>query len=419
MKTMFVTAYIINLAIIAVLGCEKEVLLTPDSITSDNWSGYTSARLIDGSIRSIWKGKHLWEYVRYYFSTPIYVTEVFVQNYGYELTRWYAYGSVHFGYEEDVGAYSSHSWKVNNAWSKYVEFSFQAKLSTPQIGAAWVFGCYVTSTPTRFPTTAGPTNFPTMNLTTLPSETPSHMPTTSPTATPTTAEPTSYPSIYPTSSPTIHTTTPTTSPSTGPTIIISPSMSPSPSPSTWPSSSPTVSPTPLSAQPSQSPTLSPTPLSAEPSILPTVSPIPPSAQPSQSPTLSPTSLSAEPSISPTVSPTPLSAEPTERPTVFEDVGAFSLVLGKTSLIVAGGVVFISCVGFISLCWLVQRLKRRNEQVVNVLMSEKCAMDKSKRTLNMKVESYSVEGRVRNETPGNILQLVSVRSISGEDALSDL
>jgi len=76
------------------------------------------------------------------------------------------------------------------------------------------------------------------------------------------------------------------------------------------------------------------------------------------------------------------------------------------------------VGFISLCWLIQRRKRRHEQVVNLHMSENSAIDKIKRTPNIKDESYSMEGRVRNETPGNI-QLVSVRSISDEGAMSDL
>jgi len=313
---MFVLAYI-NFAIIAVLGCVKEVLLTPDTISSFDYSSrFPSSMLMDPNPTTYWMGKYYIERVTYSFSTPIYVTGIFVHNYGSDLYELGASGNVSFGSERDVGAYSSRNWKVNNVYATRVYFYFTttSAYNPPRISAAWVYGCYVTSTPTRFPTTAGPTNFPTMNL-------------------------------------------------------IQPSISP------------TVSPTPLSAQPSQSPTLSP-------------------------------------SISPTVSPTSFSAEPTERPTVSEDVGGFSLVQLQTSLIVAGGVGFIYCVGLICLFWVVQRRKRRHEQVVNLLMSEKCAMDKIKRTPNIKDESYSMEGRVRNETPGNI-QLINVRSISGEDAYSDL
>jgi len=78
MKTMFVPAYIINFAIIAVLGCAKEVRLTPDTIDSDDYSSYSSANLMNGNLGSFWMGKYFSEDVIYHFSNPI----LHVHNYG-------------------------------------------------------------------------------------------------------------------------------------------------------------------------------------------------------------------------------------------------------------------------------------------------------------------------------------------------
>lgn len=393
--------------IIAVLGCENEIFLIPETIVSDDYSSsYPSTNLVDSSVTSIWIGSYYYEHVYYYFSSPIIVTEIYVHTYGYELDylRTYA-GYQYLSYERSVGPYASRSIKAPNVYvdtSRHVYFYFRTTSSSylPRISAAHVFGCYDTSTPTSFPTTVGPSNFPSIHPTTLPtmppvthlpSRIPSSMPTSSPTMIPTTAEPTSYPSIYPTSSPTsppsspIYTTTPTSSPSTVPTIVsltqypsIFPSMSPSPFPSAQPSVSPTASPTPLSAEPSQSPTVSPTLLTAEPSLL-----------------------------------------PSELPTVFEDADGFSLVLGNTSLFVVGGVFFIFCLGLSSLCWFIQRHNRRQKQIISLLnISQKIAMDEIQRTPNIEGESYFKEGQVRNGNRANI-QLASILTPSGENEMSDL
>jgi len=360
MKTSFVLMFICGLAMIAVLGCEKEILLIPKSITSDDYSSWTpNTNLLSDPFSTIWIGKYYMEQVYYYFAAPIFVTEVYVHNGDREtgLIR-VSTGEGYLGVESNIGAWSARSYKADNVYvdtDSYVLFQFWATSSEylPRISLAQVYGCYDTSTPTSFPTSVGPTDFPSTRPTTSPtmppvtpqpSKTPSWMPTTSPTKSPTTVEPTSYPSIYPTSSP-------TNSPSVLPTI------------------SPSVSPTPLSAEPSLSPSVSPTPLSAEPSLSPTVT-----------------------------------------PTVFKD--EFSLVLGETSLFVAGGMIFIFCVGLFSLLWFVIRRNLGQKQVVKfVNISDKNAMPKIQTTPN--IEDMSTEGgRVKNENRGNI-QLSTILTISEE------
>jgi len=363
MKTSFVLMFICGLAMIAVLGCEKEILLIPKSITSDDYSSWTpNTNLLSDPFSTIWIGKYYMEQVYYYFAAPIFVTEVYVHVRHYELQGLHVSvggeGIYLLGVENNIGANSARSYKADNVYvdtDSHVMFIFHttSKEHLPHISLAQVYGCYDTSTPTSFPTSVGPTNFPSTRPTTSPtmppvtpqpSKTPSWMPTTSPTMSPTAAEPTSYPSIYPTSSP-------TNSPSVLPTI------------------SPSVSPTPLSAEPSLSPSVSPTPLSAEPSLSPTVT-----------------------------------------PTVFKD--EFSLVLGETSLFVAGGMIFIFCVGLFSLLWFVIRRNLGQKQVVKfVNISDKNAMPKIQTTPN--IEDMSTEGgRVKNENRGNI-QLSTILTISEE------
>jgi len=363
MKTSFVLMFICGLAMIAVLGCEKEILLIPKSITSDDYysSSHPNTNMLSDPYSTKWVGKYYVEQVYYYFATPIFVTEIYVHVRGSELDGLHVSTGegIYLGVENNnIGAHSARSYKADNVYvdtDSYVLFGFRTTSSEylPHISLAQVYGCYDTSTPTSFPTSVGPTNFPSTRPTTSPtmppvtpqpSKTPSWMPTTSPTMSPTAAEPTSYPSIYPTSSP-------TNSPSVLPTI------------------SPSVSPTPLSAEPSLSPSVSPTPLSAEPSLSPTVT-----------------------------------------PTVFKD--EFSLVLGETSLFVAGGMIFIFCVGLFSLLWFVIRRNLGQKQVVKfVNISDKNAMPKIQTTPN--IEDMSTEGgRVKNENRGNI-QLSTILTISEE------
>jgi len=80
-------------------------------------------------------------------------------------------------------------------------------------------------------------------------------------------------------------------------------------------------------------------------------------------------------------------------------------------------VFMFCVGFSCLLWLIQRQRRRQEHVRS-LLNEKMAMLNIQNAQKFEGELYPREGQVRNATLGNI-QLASVRSISDEAVLSDL
>jgi len=209
MRGSFVSAYTSAFLIIAVLGCENEILLTPSSIKSDDFSTTTpGSNLYDTNPESYWYGAYYDEYVFYYFSAPIYVTEIYVQNWGFELEWLRAYigrvgGGEYLGFHRNVESLEAVSFKVANTYvasSKNIYFWIRTKLSTdlPRISTAWVYGCYVTSTPTSFPTTLGPSNFPSWHPTTsptmppvtrLPSKAPTLILTISPTMTPTTSEP--------------------------------------------------------------------------------------------------------------------------------------------------------------------------------------------------------------------------------------
>jgi len=153
-------------------GCDKEILLLPWTIASNDYTtSYPITNWIDTDPDTLCKGKIFSEYVDYNFSAPIYVTEVLVQNYGEELLVLSVLSRTRvIGYEENVEAYSTHSWKANNLYvspESYVRLKVVTSSSIrPHISRFDVFGCYDTTTPTIFPTNVGPPSFTSMHPTT-------------------------------------------------------------------------------------------------------------------------------------------------------------------------------------------------------------------------------------------------------------
>jgi len=220
------------------IGCDA-IFLTPDEIEG---SGNTQALLRESGV---WFGSSQAQNVAYRFKPDVRVKYVQVKRY---LLDAEAVGVTVLGSATSAGG----SWSQNfddtqsdtvtflfsNVETNMVSFYFLnrvTKTGFPQIYHAYVFGCYVTTSPTSSPTTVAPTNVPS-NLPTpsptlppvtiLPTKTPSIAPTTSPTDSPTTASLSEVPSTMPTSSPTVPPSTVTLShsPSTRPTL--SPTVTP-------------------------------------------------------------------------------------------------------------------------------------------------------------------------------------------------
>jgi len=93
-----------------------------------------------------------------------------------------------------------------------------------------------------------------------------------------------------------------------------------------------------------------------------------------------------------------------------------LVLGETSLFVAGAVL-IMCLAALSLCLILRRSQRQKEvKVINI--SKKNAMAEVEATPSFGGEFYPSEGRVKNADRQNILQLATVLSISDDNPMNE-
>jgi len=261
----------IIIAIIAVIGCDDDILLTPDKMIGDNTN--LLKNLIDGSWSSYWYADNAGgENVYFYFESEVQVKWILVQRYYASATYFNVYDAggatiarEYFG--DNTERWDTATVRFNDEYTDMLLFYFYYS-SNVHITRVEVYGCYNTSTPTLSPTTPVPTDVPTLfptlsptlaPLTTIPSEIPTALPTTAPSVSPSIANPSPYPSTTPSSSPTqlpsVQSVIPSPSPTLSPTIMIStnhPSVGPSPSPtleptfagqSTFPSISPTSSPT--------------------------------------------------------------------------------------------------------------------------------------------------------------------------------
>jgi len=262
---------LIIVAILAVNGCDDDVMLTPEIMVGDT-NGYELSRMADGSYSTYWQANNNGgEYVYFYYPAEVQVKWIFVQRYHKYATYFNVYDGTstiayqYFGDSSEL--YDSVTIRFNDVYTDYLRFYFYYS-STVYISRLEVHGCYNTSTPTTSPTSevpsSVPTSLPTVSptlapLTAVPSKMPSTRPTTAPSVSPSVANPSRYPSIAPSPSPTelpsVETVVPSPSPTLLPTMIMVTNH-----PSVAPSSSPTLEPTIaiLSPFPSISPTSSPT-----------------------------------------------------------------------------------------------------------------------------------------------------------------
>jgi len=118
--------YMCAFTMIIALGFEKELLLSPIDILSDDYStSYPVTNLMDSFT----------------------VTEVLVQNYGEELSVLIvrANGIGYLGCERNVEAISAHSWKANNFYVSppgFVRLHVRTTSSrNPVLTRFYVFGC--------------------------------------------------------------------------------------------------------------------------------------------------------------------------------------------------------------------------------------------------------------------------------------
>jgi len=248
--------YVCVIAIFAAYGCEEDVLLIPDRVTSSSNSNPTSLRNLYSQNFNSWQGVN-GESVYYYYSSNVFMKEIFVQRYLDRAARVRIYSPNYDVYFEGNEYYSSATIPIN-VRAKSIRFRvyYNSAATTGYVEMARieVYGCYNTSSPTIVPT-SGPTEFPTVfptisptppPITTYPTETPSIIPTTIPTGLPSTTIPTGIPSISPTTAPTqspsaeLPSTYPSTAPTWSPTVSPSHTDPPSPIPSFSPSTSPTV-----------------------------------------------------------------------------------------------------------------------------------------------------------------------------------
>jgi len=271
MVTLF---YFSIAAIIAVTGCQDDILLTPENVYGDTASGSLS-NLADGRYDTYWRGPEDGEYVYFYFAAKVQVKWIFIQRYASLATYVQIWdGSTTIGNEyfgDSSESYDTMTLRFNDVQTDILRFYFY-RSGDAYISRLEVHGCFDTSKPTTSPTTrvptVDPTSFPTVSptlppVTLHPSKAPTTLPTTAPTESPSTAKASLYPSTHPSWSPTVmpsvETVIPSPSPSFSPTTMMlsyTPSVAPSPSPtmeptivvltpfpSTSPSSSPTEAPT--------------------------------------------------------------------------------------------------------------------------------------------------------------------------------
>jgi len=373
----------IIIAIIAVKGCDDDILLTPRLLVGDR--SELLSNLADGSYNSYWAGDKAGdENVYFYFESEVQVKWILLQRYSNYATWFKVYdaGGTRFAYEhfgDSNEYYNTVTVRFNDVYTDKLRFHFYHG-STVRMSRVEVYGCYNTSTPTLSPTTPVPTDVPTL------------FPTISPTLAPLTAIPSEIPTALP-----------TTAPSVSPSIA-----NLSPHPSTVPSSSPTQLPSVQSVIPSPSPTLSPTLM---------ISTNHPSVGPSQSPTLEPTVAvqSPFPSISPTSS-------PTEPPTVAAAAsGRFQITLGAIEFLLI--VIFCMCA-----ILLIVLLRYRKAVLVNEVLNNAAAKAnhienhsynlgdymKQTRTLHNGGDEVKQPGTARNDVDDRVMPKNKTRNTVGED-----
>jgi len=375
---MMALFYSIIVSIIAVNGCDDDILLTPEYMIGDT-NGLPLENMADGSYSSYWRANNVGgEYVYFYYPAEVEVKWIFVQRYDLYATYFTVYdGSnniAHQYFGDSTEYYDSVTIRFNDVHTDYLRFYFYYT-STVRISRLEVHGCYNTSTPTISPTTYVPTDVPTS------------FPTVSPTLVPVTTVPSEIPTVLPTTAPTV-----------------SPSIpNPSPYPTTAPSWSPTELPSVETVIPSPSPTFAPTMK---------MSTNHPSVAPSSSPTFEPTIAiqSPFPSMSPT-------ASPTEPPTIVSTAsGGFQITIG---------VIEIFLIVIVCLCGVLLVVFIRYRKAIRVNEGLHNAADKaySVEDYMMQIRKTQNKGGFKVKQTGNTgcdvedrgIQMNKIRHMVGEDS----